>query len=1109
MNFNCYLLQRVAGFAAVFLLVFFSLDVIAQEHEPVSADIIRFSENEHLSAENAAQILSDRLKLSSSEELRSVYIEKPGDGLQVQRFNQYYKGIPVAHGTYTLTSKNGIASYAFGKYFPVKSGIDVAPQMDESSALAKAIGAIHAEKYEWEEAGATTPKATLALIEDFTNGDGDGVLHLAYVFDIYALQPVSRNTVYVDAQNGKILFMDAILKHINATGASLYSDTVAFVAGRINSTKYYLNDSTRGSGIFTYNLNHGMNVNTFLQDSSATNFFSKEPAVDAHWGAEKVYDYWKSAHNRLSWNGTDGVLRSFVHYGTGYNNAMWNGSAMVYGDGSGSISGGLDPLTSLDICGHEIGHGVCQTTAALVYSKESGAMNEGFSDIWGSVIEHYGDPHEVDAMPKNTWLIGEEVGNALRSMSDPKQYGQPDCYQGAYWVCTTPTCSAGTDNWGVHTNSGVLNHWFYLLCLGGKGTNDLNNPFQVRGLGMDTAAKIVYATELALNNTATYANCRAASIAAATTIYGACSKAVEAVTRAWYAVGVGSNYVPCTPQVSFDGPASSYTEDANANQCHTRHIISVPVVLNGPALAGGNAIITATVIGGTAVAGVDYDLTKAIDSFTTGGPSTRTIDLTVYDNGTIGSNKYVDLVYTLATGSSNATKSQVMDTTRVTIANDDRLPDAGGPESHQVLTNGIIGDASSPFPGKNFAAHIQYIYRADELKAAGVRPGVPITSINYFVTTKGSGVQSFLGYTLGLINTPQLSLAGGFISSGFTTVYSGNYTTTSGSNPIPFSTPFVWNGTDNIAVEICFSDTSNVAGNDRVQAQPGSYTLAAYATSNLVTSGCNLPFNVNNLVGSRPVMLFTQDVPPTPIETAAQATRTWNMNTLQQIYFYSAGAKKLIAAIVSPSDTLGCVTTTVTGSGNGFTPTAFGGGHRSVKEFFVTASNQAPVTYDGIFYLNTTELAGKDPANLNIVQTTSANDNGITSGNTKIITPGTIITGADYYGFRGNFSGFNRFFFLEGNLLAVNGPAGITSALWTGLNPFTESPILFWNLSAPEQVTIRLYDVTGKLLYEKQQTLNAGQHQVSIKANADLVPGTYVLQVIRPSAVFTRQLVKQ
>src|SRR6478609_513793 len=129
-------------------------------------------------------------------------------------------------------------------------------------------------------------------------------------------------------------------------------------------------------------------------------------------------------------------------------------------------------------------------------------------------------------------------------MRDPKLYQQPNTYMGINWINAFPSCvpTQLNDQCGVHYNSGVLNYWFYLLCTGGQNVNDLGNKYRVTGIGMADAAKIVYQAELNLNSTANYASMRTATIAAASTIFPACSPQLEAVVRAWYAVGVGADY---------------------------------------------------------------------------------------------------------------------------------------------------------------------------------------------------------------------------------------------------------------------------------------------------------------------------------------------------------------------------------------------------------------------------------------------------------------------------------------------------------------------------------------------------------------------------------------
>ena len=183
----------------------------------------------------------------------------------------------------------------------------------------------------------------------------------------------------------------------------------------------------------------------------------------------------------------------------------------------------------------KISHGVTEYTANLVYSYESGALNESFSDVFGESIENF-------AQGNNDWLMGDAIGaggsgGALRSMSNPNAYNQPDTYQGSYWY------SGSADSGGVHTNSGVQNFWFYLLSVGGNGTNDNGDSYNVSAIGMDTAASIAYRNlSVYLNSNSQYDDARAGAIQAAIDLYGAGSDEEIAVTNAWYAVGVGEAY---------------------------------------------------------------------------------------------------------------------------------------------------------------------------------------------------------------------------------------------------------------------------------------------------------------------------------------------------------------------------------------------------------------------------------------------------------------------------------------------------------------------------------------------------------------------------------------
>ena len=283
----------------------------------------------------------------------------------------------------------------------------------------------------------------------------------------------------------------------------------------------------------TYDLNGGTTLPGTLVRSETSGTSSDATLNQAHDNAGRVYDYYSSKHGRDSFDGAGAVIKSSVHYSRNYVNAYWNGTQMVYGDGDTVQSG---PLTVLDVVGHEITHAVTERSSNLVYSNESGALNEAMSDIFGASVEAVRD----GAVSANTWNIGEECwtpatsGDALRNMADPGQYGDYDYY---------PTRYTGTsDNGGVHWNSGIANLAFKLAVTGGthpRGKTTVSvaplssNPVT----SIDIGAKIFYrANTVYLTSGSGFLDAASATRQAATDLYGANEAA--SITNAWKAVGV-------------------------------------------------------------------------------------------------------------------------------------------------------------------------------------------------------------------------------------------------------------------------------------------------------------------------------------------------------------------------------------------------------------------------------------------------------------------------------------------------------------------------------------------------------------------------------------------
>ncbi|RYU77985.1 M4 family metallopeptidase [Hymenobacter persicinus] len=527
------------------------------------------SEGNAYKMSEATTVLREQLQLTKDDQLVQAKTEADQLGFVHEKYDQYYKGVKVEHGMYTVHARQGNVQSISGDFERI-TNLNVTPSLSAASALKSAMSFVGATKYMWQDA---REEAGLKVMEDnpaatykpqgelvIVNALETGKPTLAWKFNIYAQQPLSRAYVYVDAQNGQVVMQDAIIKHTAATAtfATAYSGTRSLENETVVAGQYRLREYTRGLGIETYNAKKGNSYTAAVDFTDADNSWTEynnanfdNVAGDAHFGAQATFDYWKLVHGRSSYDNANAKIKSYVHFddtpgdGVGFENAYWNGSVMTYGDGASRFR----PLTALDVCGHEIGHAVCEKTANLTYQNESGAMNEGFSDIWGAAIEQY--TAAKLGLTKSTWLIGEDIDKqqpGLRSMSNPNSQGQPDTYKGTYWRATTTSPTSANDYGGVHTNSGVLNYWFYLVSVGGSGTNDIGSAFNVTGITIDAAAKIAYRTESTyLTASSTFASARTASIQAATDLYGAGSAQVQTVTNAWYAVGVGAAYGGTTP----------------------------------------------------------------------------------------------------------------------------------------------------------------------------------------------------------------------------------------------------------------------------------------------------------------------------------------------------------------------------------------------------------------------------------------------------------------------------------------------------------------------------------------------------------------------------------
>ncbi|MFE7119555.1 M4 family metallopeptidase [Streptomyces sp. NPDC057654] len=472
------------------------------------------------------------LGLGSQEKLVVKDVIKDVDGTVHTRYDRTYAGLPVLGGDLVVhQAKNGKvkdvtkstkASIKVASLTP-----KVAPKSAQQSAL-KAAKAVSGDK-------AASDKAPRKVI-----WAAMGAPVLAYETVVGGFQKdgtPNQMHVITDADTGKKIFEYQGIE--NGAGTSEYSGKVELGTSKEGSG-FSLTDKGRG-GHKTLNLDHGQSGEGKLFTNDTDKWGNGKPdnpetaAVDAAYGAQVTWDYYKNVHGRDGIKGDGKGATSRVHYGNGYVNAFWDDSCfcMTYGDGEGDKK----PLTEIDVAAHEMSHGVTSATANLEYSGESGGLNEGTSDIFGTAVEF----NAKNAEDPGDYLMGEKIdingdGTPLRYMDKPSKDGQ----SADYW-------SEDVGNLDVHYSSGVANHWFYLASEG-SGAKEINgvkydsptkDGKKVEGIGRDKAEKVWFkALTTYMTSNTDYKGAREASLKAAGDLYGKDSKEYKGVDAAWAGVNV-------------------------------------------------------------------------------------------------------------------------------------------------------------------------------------------------------------------------------------------------------------------------------------------------------------------------------------------------------------------------------------------------------------------------------------------------------------------------------------------------------------------------------------------------------------------------------------------
>jgi vibriolysin len=442
------------------------------------------------------------------------------------RLQQRINGLPVVGAEYIVHADADRNVIAMNGRFTPNRGLPREASVDGWSAISRAAEQAGIEN------GSYSKWPTLTYV---VNERGNAFLAWSVEVSYVDVDGEQRDTVYADAMTGDLVLKAAHIQRARSRN--------------------------------TYTANNGTSLPGTLVLTETTGSTSDATLQAAHNYAGTTYDYYLAVHNRNSYDNAGAMIKSSVHYSSNYNNAFWNGSQMVYGDGDGTT---FAPLSkALDVDAHELTHAVTERTAGLVYSNESGALNEATSDIMSSAVESWAD----GSVNTDTWKLGEDIytpgtaGDALRTMNDPAASGDKDYYPTRY--------TGSADNGGVHTNSGIANLAFKLMVTGGthpRGTttNVVTALSTTATTSMSMASKVWYrALTVYMNSSTNFAAARTATVNAATDLYGAAGAAT--VNSAWDAVGVAG---PAATVVLTNGVALTGQGASTGNWKHYK--ITVP-----------------------------------------------------------------------------------------------------------------------------------------------------------------------------------------------------------------------------------------------------------------------------------------------------------------------------------------------------------------------------------------------------------------------------------------------------------------------------------------------------------------------------------------------------
>lgn len=517
-------------------------------------------------------------------------------GMTHYKYQQYYKGLRVeAAGCIEHYQSDGSLNMINAK---VADKIDKSeePRITRQEAIELAISFFSREdsiRFAWEDEGweesiqmdfsdssATWfPDVELMWAIDSVANVGliiEGQRYtLTYKFDVVIVSPYTKAySVYIDADSGAILKIRELIHYdgpadiygygtLNVDTQWMGGFTQAWILKANNGNRNIHTKRDNGNSHSSHGGWNQHTINFGNATSSNDNWIGQSTRTSPHYFASMAWDYFYEEFGRtgFNWNGIQCRIRT----GWTDNNAFYypatfksNGDVktlpyLAFGTrtvNGNSFSYGWEP----SVVAHEYTHGVINFTANLTYEHQSGALNESFCDIFGTVVQ----AQKLDNGTTD-WIFGNSIqfnnDMDIRRLDNPSiagthwsgqfdnnnnpiyNLGQPAFFEGVNYCIN---CPMNVDEGGVHINSGVQNRWFFLLANGGSGWNENDEWFSVDGIGLERAALIAYynLTSVLLESSQ-YADARQGSIWQAVNFFGNCSIEHQSTINAWHAVGLG------------------------------------------------------------------------------------------------------------------------------------------------------------------------------------------------------------------------------------------------------------------------------------------------------------------------------------------------------------------------------------------------------------------------------------------------------------------------------------------------------------------------------------------------------------------------------------------